>query len=405
MFFGVSQPAQAQIYAIKRAIKKGPDKSGIYVSFSGYHDGPSGYLLAEKAQEWLKNHNYLVIFSEGRMEYLEFVKKGTFKHGWDGITQLEQIGEFNPMHVEVHPNDLSQHYSYAIPIITNKNKYTLKPKIEFYKKLRRKYPKWHIPHLMLANLERRRDPPVMSAQYSNRLYENYLNNRFLNSNLINGFEDIDFGNIDDREALDKMSMQFYINSEIIYYMYSLIREKKKISEDEAFVKSYLINLEALEIQFRSLADNQLAAIDQNMQDRWMNYMQQMRKVLDKNNAGLVGLLATGIIYYETGKYLFKKGVEAGAFDSSPDVVQEKEINYSLGEWKKKSIVDSSVHDPEKISLTFTCNGIPYTEYLGRDLSKTLPYSAGTNVCDGFLSSKRFETLQEAIDNAIDCICD
>lgn len=80
-------------------------------------------------------------------------------------------------------------------------------------------------------------------------------------------------------------------------------------------------------------------------------------------------------------------------------------SYTLGEWETNSIFSSDVHDDEKIKIKIECNGYHYSEYIGRDLKRSSNvYSAGTNVCE-FAGSDRFNTLEEAIQHTIKCVCE
>jgi len=97
------------------------------------------------------------------------------------------------------------------------------------------------------------------------------------------------------------------------------------------------------------------------------------------------------------------GSSSGEHSPQNKVSDNKRVEYKLGDWEGNSIFSSDVHDPEKIKIKFVCGGYHHTEYIGRDVSKTKPYSAGTNVCE-FAGDTRFKTLEEAIKHTLDCKC-
>lgn len=93
------------------------------------------------------------------------------------------------------------------------------------------------------------------------------------------------------------------------------------------------------------------------------------------------------------------------FGNKVEYPESSKTSYTLGKWERNSIISSDVHDPEKNEIKIECNGKYIYAYIGRDLNKsTEVYSAGTNICEDLLSGTRFQTLEDAINHTIKCVC-
>ncbi len=131
-----------------------------------------------------------------------------------------------------------------------------------------------------------------------------------------------------------------------------------------------------------MIEETLIEYQSDLMDEWAKSMTQTMSALKE---------ATKEVFRESSN-------ESNSSTSNP-------VTYKLGEWKSAGgLLETSVHDPYKISITFNCKGYDWKEYIGRDLSNQNPYSAGVNTCDGLFGNKRFKSLDKAIENTIECRC-